>query len=592
MSFLQRTVTCGFLRPEHSGNEVVLNGWIHRRRDFGSVTFLDIRDRYGITQVIIERDEMTEIGEIAKGLRAEFVVAIKGTVRMRENPNLNIPTGLIEVVAQHVHIVNKAEVPIFEISDENLANEELRLKYRYLDLRRPSLQKNFIMRNKLYQLTHRFFAEHDFIEVETPILTKSTPEGARDYLVPSRVHNGLFYALPQSPQLYKQLLMIAGFDRYMQIVKCFRDEDLRADRQPEFTQIDVEMSFIEQDTIINLTETFIQTVWKELLEQDISSEFPRMSFHEAMNRFGSDKPDTRYSLELTSITHLINNSAFKVFQDACALQDGAVIALNAKQCAGFSRKQIDELTDHAKKYGAGGLAWIKWSIEGDIQSPIAKFLTDDELQSILSACSAQKGDMILIAAGEWERACIIGGALRTEIAKRTGILDAVVGTFSFLWITEFPLLEFSPEENRYIARHHPFTAPMNEDVHLLDSAPEKARAKAHDLVINGYEVAGGSIRIHQNAVQQRMFDLLGFSPEESESKFGFLLSALQYGAPPHGGIAFGFDRLSMLVAGTENIRDVVAFPKTTSAYALMEQSPSQVAAKQLGELGINVDIKK
>ena len=448
MSFLQRTVTCGFLRPEHSGNEVVLNGWIHRRRDFGSVTFLDIRDRYGITQVIIERDEMTEIGEIAKGLRAEFVVAIKGTVRMRENPNLNIPTGLIEVVAQHVHIVNKAEVPIFEISDENLANEELRLKYRYLDLRRPSLQKNFIMRNKLYQLTHRFFAEHDFIEVETPILTKSTPEGARDYLVPSRVHNGLFYALPQSPQLYKQLLMIAGFDRYMQIVKCFRDEDLRADRQPEFTQIDVEMSFIEQDTIINLTETFIQTVWKELLEQDIPSEFPRMSFHEAMNRFGSDKPDTRYSLELTSITHLINHSAFKVFQDACAVQDGAVIALNAKQCAGFSRKQIDELTDHAKKYGAGGLAWIKWSIEGDIQSPIAKFLTDDELQSILSACSAQKGDMILIAAGEWERACIIGGALRTEIAKRTGILDAVVGTFSFLWITEFPLLEFSPEENR------------------------------------------------------------------------------------------------------------------------------------------------
>ena len=317
-----------------------------------------------------------------------------------------------------------------------------------------------------------------------------------------------------------------------------------------------------------------------------------MSFHEAMNRFGSDKPDTRYSLELTSITHLVHNSEFKVFQDACALKDGAVIALNAKQCAGFSRKQIDELTDHAKKYGAGGLAWIKWNIEGDIQSPIAKFLSEDELQSILSACSAQKGDMLLIAAGEWERACIIGGALRTEIAKRTGILDAVVGTFSFLWITEFPLLEFSPEENRYIARHHPFTAPMNEDVHLLDSAPEKARAKAHDLVINGYEVAGGSIRIHQNAVQQRMFDLLGFTPEESESKFGFLLSALQYGAPPHGGIAFGFDRLSMLVAGTENIRDVVAFPKTTSAYALMEQSPSQVATKQLGELGINVDVNK
>jgi len=585
MIFRKRTHTCGELRTENSGEKIVLNGWVNSHRNMGGLMFIDVRDRYGITQAVILPDVAPELAERAKEIRSEFVVWISGTVRERENPNKNIPTGLIEVLVEEFEIINRSEVPPFEISSDTNANEELRLTYRYLDMRRPDLQKKFILRNHLYQITHQYFAQHNFLEFETPILTKSTPEGARDYLVPSRVHKGNFYALPQSPQLYKQILMMSGFDRYMQIVKCFRDEDLRADRQPEFTQIDVEMSFIEQDDILTIAENFTAKAWKEILGYEVATPFKRMTFNECMTRYGSDKPDLRYGLELTEITDIVRNSGFSVFTNAIAKKDGTVALLNAKGCAEFSRKQLDELTDYAKKYGAGGLAWMKFT-DGTVTSPIAKFLTEDEIAAIKTASNAVDGDLLLIAADEWERCFTILGALRTEVARRTGILESVKGTFSFHWVVEFPLLEYSEEENRYIARHHPFTAPMAEDVHLLDTKPEKARAQTHDLIINGYETAGGSIRIHQNSVQQRMFDLIGLTVEEAEQKFGFLLTALKFGAPPHGGIAFGFDRLAMLLAGTDNIREVIAFPKTTSALSLMDGCPSEVVDAQLRDLGI------
>ncbi len=468
--------------------------------------------------------------------------------------------------------------------DDLGTNEELRLTYRYLDLRRPVLQKNFLVRNKLYQITHRFFEEEGFVEIETPVLTKSTPEGARDFLVPSRINKGRFYALPQSPQLFKQLLMVSGFDKYMQIVKCFRDEDLRADRQPEFTQIDVEMSFITQDDILALTERFITKAWKEILNYEVAGPFLRMPFKTAMERYGSDKPDLRYGLELTNVTATAGASGFTVFYEAVA-SGNVVMALNAKGCGSFSRKQIDELGEHAKKYGAKGLPWLK-VVGGEVSGSFIKTLTDEQRNLLLKELGAEDGDLLLFAPGDWERACIIAGSLRTEVARRTGVLESVAGTYSFHWITEFPLLEYSEEESRWIARHHPFTAPMTDDVPLLSNDPTHARAIAHDLVINGYEAAGGSIRIHTNDVQQTMFDLLGFAREDADAKFGFLLNALRFGAPPHGGIAFGFDRLVMLLCGTDNIRDVIAFPKTTSGLSLMDGCPSDVDTKQLGDLGI------
>ncbi|MCX6153632.1 MAG: aspartate--tRNA ligase [Candidatus Kapabacteria bacterium] len=586
MTFKKRTNNCGQLRPENNGEKVVLNGWVAVVRDLGGLIFIDLRDRYGITQLVILPEFQAELAAKSAQLKQEFVIWASGEVRLRENPNPNIPTGLIEILIDEFEIINQAELPPFEISDSITTNEELRLRYRYLDLRRPVLQKFFITRNQAYQIVHQYYAENGFLEVETPVLMKSTPEGARDFLVPSRINKGRFYALPQSPQIFKQILMISGFDRYMQIVKCFRDEDLRSDRQPEFSQIDVEMSFIDRDDIMAVTEGLIERLWKEILNIDIQSPFLKMSYDEAMTRFGSDKPDLRFSLEISTITDIVKNSTFKVFADNIATA-GTIGLINAKGCSNYSRKQLDELADYAKKYGAKGLAWIKFT-ENTVNSPIAKFLTQEEIENIKIAAGAENGDLLLIVSDTWTRAYTVLGALRLEIARQTGIYDTIKNNFSFHWVIDFPLLEFDQESGRYIAMHHPFTAPMDEDIPLLDTAPEKARAKAYDLVVNGSELGGGSIRIHTSDVQSKMFNLIGLSSEEADLKFGYLLNALKYGAPPHGGIALGLDRIIMTLGGTDNIRDVIAFPKTTSGLSLMDGSPSSVDDAQLEELGIRV----
>lgn len=585
MNWQKRTVKCGELSLKNVDKEVIINGWTDSVRNMGGMIFFDVRDRYGLVQAVIEPENQKELAEKAKEIRSEFVLYVKGTVRKRENPNPNIPTGMVEILVSEFGIINKSEVPPFEIKDDIGTNEEIKLRYRYLDLRRSIMQKYMLTRNKVYQVTHSYFYDNDFIEVETPVLMKSTPEGARDFLVPSRINKGKFYALPQSPQIFKQILMVSGYDRYMQIVKCFRDEDLRSDRQPEFTQIDIEMSFVEQNDIFEVTEGFIVKLWKEVLGYDVQVPLKQMSYEEAMTRFGSDKPDLRFGMEIVNITDVVKNAEFKVFADVIA-SNGLIELINAKGCGSYSRKQIDELTEFAKKYGAKGLAYIKVLPGGEINSPIAKFLTEEEMDNIKKAANAEENDLILISSDKKYKALTILGALRLEIAKQTGIMESVKDKFSFHWVVDFPLFDYDEENNRFVAMHHPFTSPKEEDFSLLDVSPDKARAKAYDLVVNGAELGGGSIRIHQEEIQKKMFTLMGMSDETAESKFGFLLKALKYGAPPHGGIALGLDRIVMTLAGTDNIRDVIAFPKTTTGLSLMDGSPSEVDNDQLGELGI------
>lgn len=597
MAWKQRTAKCGDFtdtliphnnfNPEQYGTSFVLNGWLHNIRDMGGLIFIDLRDRYGIMQLVIETENTPQLAERAKELRSEFVIWAEGQLRLRSNPNPNIPTGYLEIVLSDFGIINKAELPPFEIVDDLDTNEELKLRYRYLDLRRPALQRNFMLRNKVYQVMHQYFGEQGFLEVETPVLMKSTPEGARDFLVPSRLHKGEFYALPQSPQIFKQILMMSGFDKYMQIVKCFRDEDLRADRQPEFTQLDMEMSFVKQEDVLNVTEGLFVRLWKEILNIDIPTPFAKMTYEEAMCRFGSDKPDIRFALEIVDISDVVKNAEFKVFQDVLANEDGRVALICVKGAGHYSRKQLDNLTAYAKKYGALGLAYIKYA-EGEISSPIAKFMKPEEMDAIKDAANAEDGDLVLISSAEKYRCYTILGALRLEMARQLGIIEKLKNTFSFHYVVDFPMFEYDEEEERFIAMHHPFTSPKIEDVSLMDVNPGKVKANAYDLVVNGAELGGGSIRIHDSEIQSKVFNLLGLSEEDKQAKFGFLLQALRFGCPPHGGIALGLDRIVMTLAGTENIRDVIAFPKTTSGASLMDDSPSEVDEKQLTELGLSL----
>jgi aspartyl-tRNA synthetase len=587
MKFNIRTHTCGELREQNVGAKVILNGWVDRRRDLGGLIFIWIRDRYGITQVVFEPDINKDAYELAKKLRNEFVVSVEGTVRKRPEDAVNteMETGKVDMLADKLIILNEAETPPFAIKDDTDAFEDLRLKYRYLDLRRPALQKVLLLRHRMYQLVRKYFDANNFVEVETPVLMKSTPEGARDYLVPSRVHRGKFYALPQSPQQYKQLLMVSGLDRYFQIVKCFRDEDLRADRQPEFTQIDVEMSFITREEIFGIVEGLMKLLFKEVWNIDLSSPIKRLSYEEAMTKYGNDKPDLRFGLELHSLNKVFNNSEFKVFKEAVDSK-GIVTGLVAMGCASFSRNQIDGLTDFVKNLGAKGLVWFKVQ-ENGIDSPTAKFLNEDEKKNLVSALKAKPNDLILILAGERNSTLNQIGTLRLEMAKRLELIKPETPP-SLLWVTDFPLFEYDEETKRFYAMHHPFTSPKLEEVDLFEKDPGRIKAQAYDLVLNGSEIAGGSIRIHNSELQSRMFKALGISEEEAQQKFGFLMNAFKYGAPPHGGIAFGFDRMVMLFAGVESIRDTIAFPKTASAVSLMDECPSVVSEEQLKELHLKL----
>ena len=588
MQGLHRTCRCAEVSTQMVGSEVTLMGWVQKARDKGGIIFVDLRDRSGIMQLIFENGSIDEEGFAKAGkLRSEFVIAVTGTVEKRGGAvNENLATGEIEVRAKSLRVLSEAEVPPFPVEENSKTKEDVRLKYRYLDLRRPDLQKNLILKSRVMQLTRSFFTNEGFLEIETPMLGKSTPEGARDYLVPSRVHPGCFYGLPQSPQLYKQLLMCSGYDRYIQIARCFRDEDLRADRQPEFTQIDMELSFVDVDDVIDVNERYLSYLFKEVLGIDVKLPIQRITWQEAMDRFGSDKPDMRFGMELHDVSGIVKNCGFSVFTSALE-NGGSVRGINAEGQGSMPRKKIDKLVEFAKGYGAKGLAYIAIAEDGTRKSSFAKFMTDEEMDALVAAMDGKAGDLLLFAADKKKLVYDVLGALRLELAKQMDLLDK--NEYRFVWVTEFPLLEWSEEENRFTAMHHPFTMPMDEDIPLLDTDPGAVRAKAYDIVLNGNEIGGGSVRIHQDDIQERMFKELGFTPEAAHEQFGFLLDAFKYGVPPHAGLAYGLDRLVMLIAKVDSIRDVIAFPKVKDASCLMTQAPQRVSEAQLNELGLEVE---
>ncbi len=582
---LKRTIMCGEVRESNISEKITVMGWVQRKRNLGSLVFVDLRDRTGLLQVVFGEEINKEAFEKADLVKSEYCIAVTGEVIKRESPNKNLPTGMVELKGENIKILSESETPPIYIKENLDASENIRLKYRYLDLRRPDMQKTLMIRHKAGKVVRDYLDENGFLEMETPMLTKSTPEGARDYLVPSRNYPGMFYALPQSPQIFKQLLMVSGYDKYFQIVKCFRDEDLRANRQPEFTQIDLEMSFVEMDDIIALNEGLLKRVFKEVIDVDVQLPIKRMPYAEAMNKYGSDKPDLRFGMEIQNITEAVRGTDFALFKGAIE-NGGSVRAIVAKNCADMGRKKIDKLGEFVKTYKAKGLAWIAYK-EGEIKSPIAKFFSEEDMAKLLSAAGAEVGDLVLIVADVDSVVLQSLGALRLELAKELGILEGNK-EFNFVWITEFPMFEYDEEEKRFVALHHPFTAPMDEDLELLETDPGRARAKAYDIVLNGEELGGGSIRIHDTNLQQRIFNLLGFTDESAWERFGFLLEAFKYGPPPHGGLAYGLDRMVMFLAGTDNIKDVITFPKNQNAYCPMSEAPNVVDKKQLIDLGIEV----
>lgn len=587
MRGMKRTCRCAELSEKNIGEEVTMMGWVQKQRNKGGIIFVDMRDRSGILQVIFEDGEINE-ADFAKAekLRSEFVIAVKGKVTARSGAvNENLATGAIELRAEELRVLSESDTPPFPIEADSKTKEELRLKYRYLDLRRPDLQRNLIMRSKVATLIRQFLADEGFLEIETPMLTKSTPEGARDYLVPSRVHPGTFYALPQSPQLFKQLLMCSGYDRYFQLARCFRDEDLRADRQPEFTQVDMELSFVDEDDVMDVNERLLQKLFKEILDVDIELPIQRMTWQEAMDRFGSDKPDLRFGMELKDVSEVVKGCGFGVFTGALE-NGGSVRGINAKGQGGMPRKKIDALVKFAKDFGAKGLAYLAINEDGTYKSSFAKFMTDDELKALVDAMEGEPGDLLLFAADKNKIVWDVLGNLRLEIAKNLDLLDKNV--YKFLWVTEFPEFEYSEEQGRYLAMHHPFTMPFEDDIQYLESNPEKVRARAYDIVLNGTEIGGGSIRIHQDDVQEKMLRALGFTDEKAHEQFGFLLDAFKYGVPPHAGLAYGLDRLVMIMSHEDSIRDVIAFPKIKDASCLMTDAPNVVDDKQLEELSLEI----